>query len=122
MNHFKIAMLQLLPGKTMEENLHKGLWACREAKRQGAQLAVFPEMWSTGYRIPQGPKQLREAAVPREGAFVQGFGRLAGELHMAVAITFLEAFEPSPRNTVCVFDRFGRLQLTYAKVHTCDFG
>ncbi len=27
-----------------------------------------------------------------------------------------------PRNTVCIFDRFGRRVLTYAKVHTCDFG
>ena len=44
------------------------------------------------------------------------------ELNMAIGITFLEKFEPLPRNTLCVFDRFGKPVLTYAKVHTCDFG
>lgn len=40
---------------------------------------------------------------------------------MCIGITLLEAYEPSPRNTLVLFDRFGRRKLTYAKVHTCDF-
>lgn len=40
---------------------------------------------------------------------------------MAVAITYLERYDPLPRNTVTLFDRFGKPVLTYAKVHTCDF-
>ena len=40
---------------------------------------------------------------------------------MAIAITLLESYEPSPRNTVILFDRHGKRVLTYAKVHTCDF-
>lgn len=39
-----IAFLQLLPGKTQEENLEKGLQACREAKERGADIALFPEI------------------------------------------------------------------------------
>ena len=39
-----IAFFQLLPGKTQEENLEKGLQACREAKKQGADIALFPEI------------------------------------------------------------------------------
>lgn len=41
---------------------------------------------------------------------------------MAIGVTFLEEYDPLPRNTVCLFDRFGNKVLTYAKVHTCDFG
>ena len=41
---------------------------------------------------------------------------------MAVAVTFLERFEPLPRNSVALFDRRGLRRLLYAKVHTCDFG
>ena len=121
-NCFKVAMLQLLPGNSREENRKIGIEACKHAKRMGAQLAVFPEMWSTGYHIPQDLQQLREAAVSGQGEFVCSFGSLAKKLNMAIAITFLESFEPSPRNTVCVFDRFGNLCLSYSKVHTCDFG
>ena len=40
---------------------------------------------------------------------------------MAIGITFLEKYEKAPRNTLILFDRFGKRKLVYAKVHTCDF-
>ena len=118
----KLALLQLMPGKTWEENVQRGVTACREAKRRGADLALFPEMWSCGYDIPQDAETLRQRAVPSDGAFVQAFRDIAAQLDMAVAVTLLEQYEPSPRNTVILFDRHGNRLLTYAKVHTCDFG
>ena len=39
----------------------------------------------------------------------------------AIGITLLEQFADAPRNSMVLFDRFGRKVLTYAKVHTCDF-
>ena len=41
---------------------------------------------------------------------------------MAIGITFLETYEPRPRNAICLINRFGQEVYTYAKVHTCDFG
>ena len=41
---------------------------------------------------------------------------------MAIGITFLEKYEPLPRNSICLFDRFGKELYTYAKVHICSFG
>lgn len=43
-----IAFLQLLPEGSLEGNLKKGIKACREAKKKGADIALFPEMWSAG--------------------------------------------------------------------------
>ncbi len=40
---------------------------------------------------------------------------------MAIALTFLERWEPAPRNSVSLIDRHGEILFTYAKVHTCDF-
>ena len=122
MKTLRIALLQLLPGKTLEENLQTGLAACRKAKEGGADIALFPEMWSCGYSIPEDLGTLRAQAVPADGEFVKAFGALAAELDMAIAITLLERYEPLPRNTVILFDRHGKDVLTYAKVHTCDFG
>ena len=122
MKHLRIALLQLLPGQTPEESLKKGLDACRQAKAQGADIALFPEMWSCGYHIPQDPDVLQALSVPADGPFVSAFGQLARELGMAIAVTLLERFDPLPRNTLVLFDRHGRRVLTYAKVHTCDFG
>lgn len=117
-----IALLQLLPGKNQQDNLQKGLAACKKAKEAGADLALFPEMWSNGYHIPQTPEELHAQAVSAEGEFVTAFGKCARQLDLAIGITFLERWQPLPRNTVVLFDRQGKRVLSYAKVHTCDFG
>ncbi len=122
MKSFHIALLQLLPEKSIEENLKKGLDACRKAKLAGADLALFPEMWSTGYNIPENIEELKAISIPEDCEFIRAFQDAARELEMAVGITFLEAHEPLPRNSLCLFDRFGNKVFTYAKVHTCDFG
>ena len=117
-----IAFLQLLPAGSLEENLDKGIKACLQAKEKGADIALFPEMWSCGYSFPHEKESLRERAAPCDGFFVRRFSEMAAELDMAIAITFLERHEPKPRNTVCLFDRHGKLLYRYAKVHICDFG
>lgn len=122
MKSLKVALLQLIPDKTLDGNLQKGLNYCKRAKEMGADIALFPEMWSVGYNILEDIADLKASAVSADSAFVNAFGELAKELNMAIGITFLESFEPLPRNTICLYDRFGRKALTYAKVHTCDFG
>lgn len=122
MESLKVALLQLLPEAALDGSLKKGIQACRQAKLMRADLALFPEMWSVGYSIPENPETLKRTAVPINGSYIQAFCDLARELNMAIAITLLEQTEPQPRNTLCLIDRHGRIVLTYAKVHTCDFG
>lgn len=122
MTYFKTALLQLLPTGTLAGNLQKGIEACRTAKVMGADIALFPEMWSCGYCIPEDIDALRALAIPTDSDFVNAFGKLAAELDMAIGITYLESYDPLPRNTLTVFDRHGNRVLTYAKVHICDFG
>ena len=117
-----IAFLQLLPAGSLMGNLEKGIEACRQAKEKGADIAIFPEMWSCGYVFPHDEASLREYAVSCDNVFVKRFSELAEELDMAIAVTLLEQHEPKPRNTVCLFDRHGKLQYRYSKVHICDFG
>ena len=81
MENLKVALLQLLPGKSQEENLKKGLDFCRKAKTMGADIALFPEMWNCGYTIPEDREALRALAVPADSGFVMAFGSLA-ELHL----------------------------------------
>lgn len=122
MNLLKLALLQIAPGDSLEENLQKGLAVCREAKAKGADIALFPEMWSNGYRLHDRPvAHWQSEAIPVDGAFVSAFSDLAKELGMAICITLLEQFAPAPRNTAVLIDRFGKVQSIYAKVHTCDF-
>lgn len=122
MDVLNTAILQILPTESLEGNRQKGEAYCRLAKANGADIALFPEMWSSGYRIPQEKQALVGLAIPGDGGFVTGFADLARELDMAIGVTYLERVEDGARNTMQLFDRFGRSVLTYAKVHTCDFG
>ena len=97
-----IAFLQLLPAGSLMGNLEKGIEACRQAKEKGADIAIFPEMWSCGYAFPHDEASLREYAVSCDNVFVKRFSELAEELDMAIAV--------------------GKLQYRYSKVHICDFG
>lgn len=126
MKALKIALLQLTPEANAAAAMNSGLAACREAAANGADIALFPEMWSNGYayadhRDPRAGAAWMAAAVPPDSQFVRAFQDAARELNMAIAITYLETHEPRPRNSVTVFDRKGRQVLHYSKIHICTF-
>lgn len=128
-NIFKIAMLQLNSNNSIEKNIQKGETFCRKAKNMGADLIVFPEMWNNGYEslkdtiTQEQIESYYSKAVDINSNFMKKFIKLAKELEIAIAITFLEKNIDSkkPKNTVCIIDRKGNIILKYSKVHTIDF-
>jgi N-carbamoylputrescine amidase len=144
-----IALLQIAAdGDNQDANLVRGDAACRSARELGADIALFPEMWSNGYSFARGARhddrwrapgkwepgevqldddelialaRYRSQATPVNGPFVTHFRNLATQLDMAIAITYLEATPSGARDSVSVIDRHGNIILTYAKVHTCAF-
>jgi N-carbamoylputrescine amidase len=119
----RIALLQLAgAGYDRDASLERGLAACRRAAAAGADLALFPELWSTGYAFCDGDlARWRAQAIARDDPWVIAHAELAADLGMAIAATYLERHAAGPRNTVTLFDGRGRETLTYAKVHTCSF-
>ena len=126
MDRLTVAMLQIeAAGYDQDENLRRGEAACRRAAAMGADVALFPEMWNIGYAFEEGHQSAldrwRAQAIAADGPFVTRFRRLAAQLNMAIAVTYLEAWPRAPRNTLTLVDRHGEAVLTYAKVHTCAF-
>lgn len=124
---FRVALLQIAPsGNDQKRNLEKGLNRCRQAKSMGADLAVFPELWnigSTRYLInAAGHESWSASAIDRRSDFFLSFAALAQELSMNIAVTYLEAHVPKPRNSVSIINRKGEVVLNYSKVFICDFG
>jgi predicted amidohydrolase len=145
-----VALLQMAAcGNDRAANLVKGEEFCRRARAMGADIALFPEMWSVGYtpaypwpdtsnlwRSPERWKEEERAAlqwpnwrqvwadlaISRDDPFILHFRTLAKELNMAIALTYLEKWDGAPRNSMSLIDRHGDIAMTYAKVHTCDFG
>lgn len=101
-----------------------------ESPLDSFELWQAPERWKNA--VPLSPAQLKELAqvrerwqaraISRDDLFIQHFRQLAKELDMALALTYLEKWPGAPRNAVSLIDRHGELRMTYAKVHTCDFG
>lgn len=120
---FRVALMQYdTKGSDIDSNLERAAALCRLMSGMDADVLLFPEMWTCGYTIPEDMDELEALAIPIEGRFRDTFSALAKEIGAAIAITLLEKHESGPRNTMCLFDRHGELVMTYAKVHTCDFG
>ena len=119
----RVALLQLVGcGYDRAASLARGQAACRAAADAGADLALFPELWSTGYAFIDGDlARWRAQAVMHDDPWVAAYSDLAADLRMAIAVTYLERSPDGPRNVVTLYDRDGREALTYAKVHTCSF-
>lgn len=120
----KVALLQLMPEDNLQGNIAKGIKAVEKSAAMGADIALFPEMWSCGYCFPQDSKALDNLAVSHDSEYIQTFSEAAKANSIAVAITYLAKNEHggSPYNSVTLFDRHGKEMFTYSKVHTCDFG
>ena len=50
MTMLRVALLQMIAhGSDQDANRAKGEAFCRQAAQMGADIALFPEMWNTGY-------------------------------------------------------------------------
>ncbi len=112
--------------RKQEGNVQHADEFCRKGAAQGADIALFPEMWNIGYAVfddkeANAKEKWLGLAVDKESEYVHHFTALARELNMAIAVTYLQKWNPAPRNAVSVISRTGEIVLTYAKVHTCDF-
>ncbi len=127
MSVVNVALLQMTGcGHDRDASLVKGDAFCRRARKMGADIALFPEMWSTGMTFfnpkdENDRERWRAQAISRDDPFITHFRNLAKELKMAIALTYLERWGGAPRNSVSLIDRHGEVVLTYAKIHTCEF-
>ena len=109
MNNVKVALLQLLPEENLQRNIAKGIKAVEKAAAMGADVALFPEMWSCGYCFPQDKTALDSLAVSHESEYTMTFAKAARDNDIAVAVTYLMKNEQggAPYNSVTLFDNFG---------------
>lgn len=115
---FKIALLQLSPTNSVEQNVAKGLNTCKKAQSLGADLVLFPEMWQLNYN---SNLMALGNAIDHSDTFIQIFCKQAKNLNMAIALTYLGKGKNKPTNNIVLIDNKGTIVLDYAKVHVCDF-
>jgi deaminated glutathione amidase len=97
-----------------------------EARRAGADIVVFPEMYSNGCTFPDpadsaANERWRNAAQRPDGEFVQQFREAARSHRTYVVATFLETGDPKPFNSALLIGPKGETVLHHRKVQVCDF-
>lgn len=103
----------------LEANLRTVEDLVRRAAQQEADIVVFPELGTTGYRQDMLGDRLHTLAEPAHGPSVRRIGELAAELGLYVVLPLIEASSMPGvvYNSVVLIDRGGDVVGTYRKNH-----
>ncbi len=114
----KIALLQIAPAGDLQSAVRKGEEYCKIAKAGGADIALFPELYSCGYNIACLPPE-KWQPLAQGGIFENSFSRLAARLEMAIGITYLSAGKRGAENKFTLFDMRGARLRKGAHLRLC---
>ena len=118
----KIALLQLSPEESSEQNFSKAKSYIEEAALNGADIALLPEIWTVGYCGPDdyahGPKAWYQAAMEQGDSNFQAYQQIAVDNSIAVVLGYLEASNGEYFDSAVIFDMRGAQILNYRKIQT----
>lgn len=121
MRKIKVAAVQMQCAADVETNLQHAENMVREAKAQGAQLVLLPELWERPYFCQERRYEYYAYALPmEENPAVQMGARLAKELGIVLPISFFERDVNQLYNSIVCFDTDGTNLGVYRKTHIPD--
>jgi len=121
MNKFLVCGIQNKLANNIDENIEKNLLKIKEARKNGANLAVLPELSNTVYFCQtQNPENFNLAeAIP--GISSEIYCRLAKDLKIALVVSLFEKRAAGLyHNTALIINSDGTLTGIYRKMHIPD--
>ena len=122
----RVAVIQMAMGEDVHENVGRAGQLVAEAAKQGAQLALLPELFSSLY-FPARPDaaHFQLASTPERDEAVQAMRVLAATHGMVLPVSYFERARGVGGNeqffnSVIVFDADGRELGRYRKTHIPD--
>ncbi len=114
---FKIAVCQMMVSVEKDKNIEKALDMIDTSAKNGAQIAVLPEMFNCPYDI----MKFRKYAEAQDGDTVKAISAKAKELGIyVVAGSIPEIDESGIYNTCFIFDKGGVIIGKHRKMHLFD--
>lgn len=110
------AQIESVPGD-IDGNLAKHQALIAEARSQGVQLLVFPELSLTGYHVGTLALQL---AIPRDDPWLLQLAEQAGD--MTVVVGFVEEGIAAQFHNSCAAIRHGEVQFVHRKLNLATYG
>ncbi len=117
----KVALVQQHASPDREENLERGVRACQEAARAGAELIAFAELAFLRFlpQYPATPEALAQAE-PVPGPTTEVFSALARKHGVVVVLNLLEKDKDKTYDSSPVIDSDGRLLGVTRMVHIME--
>lgn len=118
MTNFKIAILQMKSrNRKYQESTDIVLDKMKEAKDNGADILLLPEVFLTGYVLPMS----NDEALADENIYLHQICDEAKKLNIGVIATAITKGQQKAQNSAFVINKCGNVLMKYSKVHTCDF-
>lgn len=112
----KLAIFQMNSlDRSVAENIAAFDQVCAEAKANGADLVIFPEMALTGYNI--GAERIRQLAESADGAMVQHLCKMARRHDLGLLCGFPEAEGEQVFNAAALIHASGEVMSVCRKAH-----
>ncbi len=106
---FQVAAMQITPIlNEVDGNIQRGVNFARKAVEEGADLLVFPELWTTGYYLSR--EAFLHLGEERDGKAVSTFQEFAREHQVSVVCPFVEKEESHLYIAAAVIDEEGALR------------
>ncbi len=103
----------------IERNVAHACELIAEAGERGADLVVFPELFTTGYQLNVIGPHINELTEPEDGPSVTALRKAAADagVYVVAGIALFHGLTGVPYNSSVVIDRDGNLIATYDKQH-----
>jgi N-carbamoylputrescine amidase len=116
-----VAATQFACGPDGATNIERAEALVRRARRDGAEIVLLQELFSTPYFCKDQKASLFALSAPAEGhPMLARMSRLAAELEVVLPVSFFERANNAHYNSVMVFDADGTALGLYRKSHIPD--
>ena len=118
----KVALIQLAAEHIAESSFNKAERFIQEAAENGADVALFPELWNVGYISPEeyagGEGAWHKAVLAQGDDNFRRYAKVASDNSIAIALGYLERDGQELFDSVAIFDMTGHVILNYRKIQT----
>jgi N-carbamoylputrescine amidase len=121
MSAFTLGLIQMAPGKDVQESVDKAVGRIREAAGKGAELVCLPELFATPYFCQSEDHAHFELAQTVPGPITRKMGDAAKETGTTVVVPLFEKRAPGVyHNSLVVIGPSGEILGQYRKMHIPD--
>ena len=117
----KVSAIQMQMSEDRDANVAKAEALVRESHKNGAQIILLPEFFSSLYFCKDMDEKYFSLASPlKNNKLIEHFSRLAKELSVVILVSYFEKSQSDYFNSLVVIDASGEVMDNYRKTHIPD--